>query len=110
MFKREPRERRCKVRCPSGAMVLVDGDIREVYREFGALPHFVRTSIDGEDEAHGERSRHQTGDAIDYRLPPDPDLARVIVDTVRRRVAWDYDVVHHASSGHMHVEFDPRRD
>ena len=67
--------------------------------------HFIITS--GIDRAHGYKSRHHSGLAIDltwfdYKLP----LAKDIGYLLARRLGPCYDVV--VEDNHIHIEYDPK--
>lgn len=57
----------------------------------------------GTDGDHGTSSLHPYGLALDFRLPPNP---QVVAKEMREELGCNYDVV--VESNHIHAEYDPK--
>lgn len=73
------------------------------YERCGEESMTITSLTDGK---HSDRSLHYCGDAVDLRLPLDPDVIPVLVNFLKVRLGESYDVV--LEKDHIHVEFDPK--
>jgi len=78
---------------------------RDVYDEYGY--NLIITC--GTEGKHGDRSRHFTGMALDFRTERvgiDIEEAKEIAALMQKRLGAEFDIV--AEEDHIHGEFDPK--
>ena len=85
-------------------MCLGNQIIHTVFTEQG----FNCVITSGREGIHSEKSRHYSGEALDYRTSHLPaEIINKVVNILAVQLGRDFDVIF--EKDHIHVEYDPKR-
>lgn len=97
-------ENRAKIRDHALAVALMVLVVDQVFASHG----YDAVITSAGDEPHGRKSRHYSGDALDYRTRDIPqETLSQIRHELMKRLGPDFDVV--LEKSHLHLEYDPSR-